>query len=127
MNGLAASRAGAWKWWACGLLLLATTINYMDRLTLNQTAKRIMTEVGFDDRGYGELEASFAYAFALGAVLMGWVVDRWNVRWVYPLVLLAWSQAGFLTGLVSTFGGLLVCRFLLGFAEAGHWPCALRT
>jgi ACS family hexuronate transporter-like MFS transporter len=121
------TRAGAWKWWVCGLLLLATMINYMDRLTLNQTAIRVMEEVGFDERGYGELESAFAYAFALGAILTGWLADRVNVRWLYPAALLAWSAAGFATGLVHGFYGLLVCRFLLGFAEAGHWPCALRT
>src|SRR5262245_3257647 len=120
-------RGATWKWWVCGLLLLATMVNYMDRLTLNQTAKRVMEEVGFDERGYGELESAFAYAFALGAVLAGWLADRVNVRWLYPAALLAWSAAGVATGLVSGFLGLLACRFLLGLAEAGHWPCALRT
>lgn len=121
------TRGAAWKWWVCGLLLLATMINYMDRLTLNQTAKRVMEEVGFDERGYGELESAFAYAFALGAVLAGWLSDRVNVRWLYPAALLAWSAAGFATGLAWGFYSLLACRFLLGLAEAGHWPCALRT
>ena len=32
-------RGAFWKWWVCGLLLLATMINYMDRLTLNQLSK----------------------------------------------------------------------------------------
>jgi ACS family hexuronate transporter-like MFS transporter len=122
-----AVRGAAWKWWVCGLLLLATMINYMDRLTLNQTSKRVMEEVGFDEEGYGELESAFAYAFALGAILSGWMADRWNVRWLYPTALFAWSAAGFATGLVEGFYGLLACRFLLGLAEAGHWPCALRT
>ena len=31
-------RSRSWKWWVCGLLLLATTVNYMDRLTLNLMA-----------------------------------------------------------------------------------------
>jgi MFS transporter, ACS family, hexuronate transporter len=121
------TRRAAWKWWVCGLLLLATTINYMDRLTLNQTARRVMDEVGFDERGYGDLESAFAYAFALGAILAGWLADRVNVRWLYPAALLAWSAAGLATGLVHGFAALLACRFFLGVAEAGHWPCALRT
>jgi ACS family hexuronate transporter-like MFS transporter len=121
------ARGPSWKWWVCGLLLLATTINYMDRLTLAQTASRVMTELDFKEDRYGELESSFSYAFALGAVLMGWMVDRWNVRWLYPAALFVWSAAGFLTGLVEGFLGLLACRTLLGLAEAGHWPCALRT
>jgi ACS family hexuronate transporter-like MFS transporter len=71
-------RSAAWKWWACTLLLLATMINYMDRLTLNQTAKRVMEEIGFREARYGELESAFAYAFALDAVLFGWMADRWS-------------------------------------------------
>lgn len=122
-----AARTASWKWWICGLLLLATMINYMDRLTLNQQAKRVMTELDFTEVGYGELESAFAYAFALGAILSGWMADRWNVRWLYPTLLVLWSAAGFATGLVHGFLGLLACRFFLGLAEAGHWPCALRT
>ena len=44
MNGVPESRSGAWKWWVCGLLLLATTFNYMDRQTLANAAVRITDE-----------------------------------------------------------------------------------
>jgi ACS family hexuronate transporter-like MFS transporter len=121
------ARAPAWKWWVCGLLLLATTVNYMDRLTLNLQTTTIKKEFGFDDAGYGMLEAAFGSAFALGAIVMGWSADRINVRWLYALSVLLWSMAGLATGFVWDFYGLLLCRFALGFAEAGNWPCALRT
>jgi ACS family hexuronate transporter-like MFS transporter len=111
----------------CGLLLLGTTLNYMDRLTLNFTAVRVLQEFRLDERHYGQLESAFAFAFALGAILIGWMADRWSVRWIYPAAVLAWSLAGLATGLAGGFVGLLLCRFLLGLAEAGNWPCALRT
>jgi ACS family hexuronate transporter-like MFS transporter len=120
-------RSPAWRWWVCGLLLLATLINYMDRLTLNQMSKPIMEDLGLGPRQYGQLESAFGVAFALGAILAGWLVDRWSVRWTYAAAVLVWSLAGFLTGLAQGFASLLVCRFLLGLAEAGNWPCALRT
>jgi ACS family hexuronate transporter-like MFS transporter len=116
-----------WKWWVCGLLLLATMLNYMDRLTLNLTGKQIMAEFGLNKRDYGQLESAFAFAFALGAIVFGWLADRWPVRWLYPAAVLAWSAAGFGTGLATTFVHLLICRALLGLFEAGNWPCALRT
>jgi ACS family hexuronate transporter-like MFS transporter len=121
------ARTSSWKWQVCGLLLLATMINYMDRLTLNQTAKRVMTELDLDHAGYGKLEAVFSIAFAVGAVAAGWMVDRWNVWWLYPLAVLLWSLAGFATGFARTVTMLFVCRFFLGLMESGHWPCALRT
>jgi ACS family hexuronate transporter-like MFS transporter len=120
-------RSRSWKWWVCGLLLLATMINYMDRLTLNLMAVRIMEAFGLNEQQYGRVESAFAVAFALGALLMGWLADRVNVRWLYAAAVLAWSVAGFATGFAQGFVSLLVCRFLLGLAESGNWPCALRT
>lgn len=121
------ARGSYWKWGICGLLLLATMLNYMDRLTLNLTIRDVMEEFQFDERRYGYLESAFAFAFALGAICFGWMADRYNVRWVYPVAVLCWSAAGFATGLVTGFVALLACRFLLGMAEAGNWPNALRT
>jgi ACS family hexuronate transporter-like MFS transporter len=121
------ARSPTWKWSVCVLLLLATTINYMDRMTLNQMADPIQKEFGLDERQYGQLESAFGIAFALGAIAIGWVADRLSVQLVYPAAVLAWSLAGFATGLSRNFQELLVCRFLLGLAEAGNWACALRT
>jgi ACS family hexuronate transporter-like MFS transporter len=109
------------------LLLLATMINYMDRLTLNLTAKRIKDELVLNNEQYGQVEFAFGIAFALGALVLGWMVDRWNVRWIYPLSLFVWSVAGFATGFARGLVDLLLIRSLLGVAEAGNWPCALRT
>lgn len=120
-------RTAVWKWSVCGLLLLATTINYMDRQTLVQLADRILTEFDLNEKDYGRIESAFALAFAFGALLMGWLADRVNVRWLYPAVVLVWSLAGFITGYAQGFTSLLLCRFLLGLAESGNWPCALRT
>jgi ACS family hexuronate transporter-like MFS transporter len=120
-------RRPAWKWWICGLLLLATMLNYMDRLTLNLTGKQIIGEFRLNETHYAQLESAFALAFALGAIVFGWLADRWPVRWLYPAAVVGWSLAGFCTGLAETFTYLLVCRALLGLFEAGNWPCALRT
>lgn len=120
-------RRDAWIWWVCILLLLASALNYMDRLTLSTVAVRIKNEFRIDERQYGYLELAFGWAFAVGALLFGVAADRVNIRWLYPLVLMAWSLMGFLTGLAETFVSLLLCRLLLGLFEAGHWPCALKT
>jgi MFS transporter, ACS family, hexuronate transporter len=121
------TRTPSWKWTVCGMLMFATMLNYMDRLTLNQTAKRVMAEFTLDEEQYGLLETTFSIAFGFGAVGAGLLVDRWNVWWLYPTAVFAWSVAGFATGLVETLLGLFCCRFALGLMESGHWPCALRT
>jgi ACS family hexuronate transporter-like MFS transporter len=120
-------RAPSWKWIICGLLLLASAINYMDRQTLANAAVRISREFGLNQQQYGNVEAVFGYAFAAGSLLFGYLADRVSVRWLYAAVLALWSVAGFATGFVRNYDELLVCRTLLGFFEAGHWPCAIRT
>lgn len=127
MNSTEPARSTYWKWLVCGLLLFASMLLYMDRQTLPNVATRVTTEFKLKQVEYGNVEMWFGYAFAVGAFLWGCVADRWSVRWLYPALVLAWSAMGFLTGLVKDYEQLLVCRTLLGFFEAGHWPCALKT
>jgi ACS family hexuronate transporter-like MFS transporter len=107
---------------------MATMINYMDRLTLNQVAKRVKVEFANNDNDlYGTLEMSFGLAFAAGSVVTGLIVDRAGVRFVYPLMVALWSAAGFATGFARDYNEILLCRTLLGFFEGANWPCALYT
>jgi ACS family hexuronate transporter-like MFS transporter len=110
-----------------GLLFFATTINYMDRVTLGTASVRVTGELGLSNEQYGHLELAFGWAFAVGSFCFGLLADRVRVAWLYPAVLGCWSLMGVLTGWTHDFPGLLVCRALLGFFEAGHWPCAVRT
>lgn len=114
-----------WRWWVAVMLLMATMINYMDRQTLSTLSVRITNQFKLSEEQYGELEFIFGVAFALGSLVFGALADKVPVRLLYPAVLLAWSVMGFLTGLTTGFNNLWYCRGLLGFFEAGHWPCAL--
>lgn len=144
------------KWLVCGMLLLALVLNYMDRQTLSFTITAIERQVHTTNEQYGRLEKGFGYAFAIGGLVWGFAADRLSVRWLYPLVLLGWSTAGVATGFGDRLGqyvapmlgavwdvdslaltgdpevqrpylGFLACRVVLGFFEAGQWPCALVT
>lgn len=114
------------RWQICGFLLLATTLNYMDRTALNQTSVQIMIAFNLNNEQYGNLESAFTAAFALGTLSIGWLVDRVNVRSVYPLLVIGWSIAGFLSGFANGLMSLMICRVALGFFEAGNWPCGIR-
>ena len=133
------TRSATWKWSVCGMLLLATMLNYMDRQTLSQSATDIQKELSLDDAQYGRLEMGFGFAFAAGGLFFGMIADRVAIRLLYPFVLIAWSLAGFATAYAHQIGeaiggdspgqiayrGFLACRVALGFFEAGQWPCAL--
>jgi ACS family hexuronate transporter-like MFS transporter len=121
------TRPHFWKWYVCGLLLLATTINYMDRVTLANASVRVTKEFGLSEEQYGNLELVFGWAFAAGSLVFGFLADRLKIYWLYPVVLAGWSVMGMISGWTSSYTELLVCRLCLGFFEAGHWPCALKT
>ena len=120
-------KTSLWVWWVCGLLLLASTINYMDRQTLSATTDQIKREFGLNNEQLGLVELSFGFAFAAGASLFGFIADKTSVRWLYPTVLLLWSAMGFMTGLVETYTGLLLCRLLLGLFEKLGFMCVLKN
>lgn len=121
------ARTSSWKWWITGLLLLATTINYMDRVTLANASVRVTKEFELSEQQYGSLELAFGWAFAAGSLVFGFLADRFRIYWLYPCVLAGWSVMGMISGWTGSYTELLVCRTLLGFFEAGHWPCALKT
>lgn len=121
------ARSASWKWWVCGLLLCASAINYMDRQTLANAATRITRQFALSQEQYGNLEFGFGWAFAVGSLFFGIIVDKFSVRVVYPIGVVLWSATGFATGMVHGYEGLLVCRTLLGFFEGAHWPCAVKT
>ena len=120
------ARSAVWKWGVTGLLLLATTVNYMDRVALANASVRVTTELGLSNQEYGHLELAFGWAFAAGSLVFGILADRLRVFLLYPAVLLLWSLMGAASAWSEGFGSLLFCRTLLGFFEAGHWPCALK-
>ena len=47
------ARSRGWAWWICGLLMLATVVNYMDRQALSVTAWRIKSELKLTREDYG--------------------------------------------------------------------------
>ena len=123
----AESRATPRAWAICGLMLLATMLNYMDRQALAQQATEISADLKLSNHDYAQIESGFGLAFAVGGIVTGLLADRISPRWLYPGVLLGWSAVGFATGAVTSYHELYVCRVLLGFFESGQWPCALVT
>jgi len=134
-------KGGAWVWGVCLMLMLATMLNYMDRILLNQAAQQIKIDLDFSsyiwingyggsnptDFNYGLLEGFFGISFALGALFFGYFSDKIPIVWLYPVGVLAWSAAGFSSSLATDYPQLLASRCLLGFFEASNWPCGLVT
>jgi ACS family hexuronate transporter-like MFS transporter len=111
----------------CALLFLATTINYVDRAVLGVLAPTLRAEIGWTDTDYGDINAAFTMAYALGFLFAGWLMDKVGTRLGYTLSLVVWSLAAAGHALAKTAGGFGIARFALGIGESGNFPAAIKT
>jgi MFS transporter, ACS family, hexuronate transporter len=119
--------AGSYRWVVCALLFGATTINYVDRGVLGVLAPDLQREMGWTDTQYGDINAAFSFAYALGFPLLGFLIDRVGTKIGYAGALVVWSLAAAGHALARSAFGFGVARFLLGLGEAGNFPAAVRT
>src|SRR5271169_2026486 len=80
------------------LLAISICINYIDRGTLSVAAPQLIREMSLGPQQVGLLLSAFFWTYALSQILSGWLVDRYDVRWVFGAGFLLWSAATFATG-----------------------------
>lgn len=122
-----ASAGGHYRWRICALLLLATTINYIDRQVLGVLAPELQRYIGWSEIEYGYIVTAFQAAYAIGLVCAGAIIDRLGVRIGYALAIGVWSIAAMSHSLAATVLGFAIARFALGLGEAGNFPAAIKT
>jgi MFS family permease len=127
---------GAWK--ITFLLFLFMLVNFADKIVVGLAAVPIMTDLKLQPEQFGLLGSSFFFLFSIAAIVVGFIVNRIETRWVLLVLATIWALAQFpMVGTVG-FTTLLVCRIILGagegpaFAVATHavykwFPDARRT
>lgn len=123
----ATAPVGRYRWRICGLLLAATTINYIDRQVLGVLAPELQKTFAWSEVQYGYIITCFQAAYAIGLVTAGAVIDRLGTRLGYALAICIWSLAAMSHALVGSVAGFAMARFALGLGEAGNFPAALKT
>ena len=146
-----------YRWIICGMLFLATTINYMDRQVLSLTWKDfIAPEFHCTDADYGSIAAIFSIVYAIGNLFRGRFVDWIGTKKGYLWAIAIWSLGACLhafcgvataewlgvegkkelinavgtsaVAIASTSAWLfIVCRIVLGLGESGNFPCAIKV
>jgi MFS family permease len=104
------------------LLALSVFINYVDRGNLSIAAPMLKEEFHLSASQLGILLSAFFWTYACLQPFAGWIVDRWNVNWVFASGFFLWSAATAATGIVHTFAALLALRLLLGIGESVAFP-----
>ena len=114
--------------WRIALMLCAiTTINYLDRQALSVAAPVLMDEFSLSNTQYGWIGSAFLFAYALGQLLTGPLIDRLGTKKGFNLAVVAWSVAGILHAFSRGFWSLFSFRGLLGLGEAANFPAALKA
>lgn len=104
------------------LLTISVLINYIDRSNLSIAAPLLKDELRISPSQLGTLLSAFFWTYALMQVPAGWLVDRFDVKWVFAAGVFLWSAATAVTGFLHGFLALLVIRVVVGLGESVAFP-----
>lgn len=114
----------------CGLLLFATTINYMDRNVIGFLKEYFCSVDGFgwSNRDFSYVTSVFTGFYAGMTLLAGWIIDKIGTKLGLALSLIIWSIFGVLNAFVGKTVALhMVVRSLFGAGESGNFPASIKT
>ncbi|MCC7473995.1 MAG: MFS transporter [Pirellulales bacterium] len=147
-------KGGRYRWAICALLFFATTINYIDRAVIAILKPDLIAELHWNEIDYSNIIFWFSLAYAIGYAAGGWFLDRVGVRRGYAIVVFVWSLAAIAHGfnrfvspeshlrdwfpfgqpgsegiwlIPSTVIGFSAARLMLGIAEGGNFPAAVKS
>lgn len=127
------------RWFVCGLLFLATTINYMDRSALALVEPLLHLPFmgwvpGVAPRfqvayhlNYAHIVECFMVAYGVGFLFAGRIIDKLGTKTGYALAILVWGCASISHSIVTTVIGFCIARILLGLGESGNFPAAIKA
>jgi ACS family hexuronate transporter-like MFS transporter len=142
----AGAAIGRYRWYICGLLFVASTINYVDRQVIGILKPTLQAEFGWSEIDYSDIVFSFQFAYAIGLLVAGRLMDRFGARLGFVVVIVIWSLAAMAHAEASWFGpavasvlamvglaysgsvaGFIAARFALGIGEAGNFPASIKV
>jgi ACS family hexuronate transporter-like MFS transporter len=137
---------GGFRWFICGLLFLAATINYVDRQVIGILKPTLQSEFGWSEVDYGDIVFAFQLAYGIGLLGAGRLMDKLGARTGFSLAIVIWSLAAMAHAEAAAFGrpaatvlgfvglnysasvaGFIVARLALGFGESGNFPAAIKV
>lgn len=116
-----------YRWRICALLFFATTINYLDRQVLGLLKPELAMRFNWTETEYSYMVVVFTACYAIGLILSGKLVDKYGVKLGYGICVLVWSIAACGHSLVRNTLGFSFMRALLGLAESGNFPAAVKA
>lgn len=112
---------------ALTVLVIAGTLNYIDRATLSVANPLIRQDLGLSIGQMGLLLSAFLWAYAFCQLPGGALVDRVGPRRLLTVGLAVWSAAQGAAGFVGNFAQFSVARVFLGAGEAPMFSSCVRV
>jgi MFS family permease len=113
---------GAWR--ITFLLFLFMLVNFADKIVVGLAGVPIMTELKLEPEQFGLLGSSFFFLFSISAIIVGFIVNRIDTRWVLLALAVVWALTQFPMVSEVSFTTLLICRIILGAGEGPAFSVA---
>lgn len=138
LGGAAQARSGGkqshTRFLVLGLIFFITVVNYADRSNMSIAGASMSKELGLSSVQLGFIFSAFSWAYVVGQLPGGYLLDRFGAKKVYGLSLMLWSATTFVVGfvgLVSTsvlvsVSILFGLRLILGIVESPAFPANAR-
>jgi ACS family hexuronate transporter-like MFS transporter len=115
------------RWYICGLLFFASTINYIDRQTISVLKPHLQSLMHWSESDYGWIVFAFQVAYAIMMVISGKVIDRLGTRVGFALAMVWWSLAAMAHAFCRNVFQFEAARFFLGAGEAANFPASIKS
>ena len=104
------------------IVFLLSVINFLDRQVLSILQEDIKVDLSLNDSQLGMLALGFGVFYAVFALPIGRMADRFQRKTIILACLSLWSVVTSATALVQGFGTLLAARMGVAIGEAGAGP-----
>jgi ACS family hexuronate transporter-like MFS transporter len=104
------------------MLMLVTTINYLDRTSLSVAAPTLKEQLHINEQQFSYIIMCFQISYLVMQPLSGRVLDWLGTKRGFSLSVVWWSIANMLHALARTPFSFGVFRLLLGVGEAANFP-----
>ena len=122
------SAAAGWqRWIILSFLFFATTLNYVDRLTLGVLKPVLSGEFHWSEIDYSHIVFWFTAAYAIGYFIFGRAIDWLGAKLGYSIAVIIWTAAHLACALVGSATGFSIMLFALGLGQSGNFPAALKA
>jgi ACS family glucarate transporter-like MFS transporter len=109
------------------VLFAVSCFSYGDRVALSIAGTAMAKDIFLDPVKMGYLFSAFSWAYVLGQLPSGAMLDRFGSKTVYGIGIVAWSVCALLTGFAGYLAGaafvvIFILRLIAGFAQAPVFP-----